>query len=102
MIKKKELYEHVTLATGLRKREVREATDTLFAHMRAQLLAGEEIQCPPLGKIRIIVQNEGTERERSIYRLVLSKDQADSDDDDATDDEDAEATDDVAETEPAD
>lgn len=72
MIKKKELYAHVAAATGQPKRDVRAVTDALFAYMNETLRAGEEIQYPPLGKIRVIVQHEGTEKERNNYKLVLA------------------------------
>ncbi len=73
MIKKKEIVEHVAASTHLNKRDARECLETAFAFLHERLSDGEEIQVPPLGKIRVIVQNEGSERQKIVYRLILSK-----------------------------
>lgn len=72
MIKKKDIYAHVAEATGQRKRDVREITDALLAYMHQTLSEGEDIQCPPLGKIKIVTQKAGTEKEKKVYRLSLT------------------------------
>lgn len=72
LIKKKDMYDHVTVATGLRKREVREAIDATLAYMFDCLTEGKSIQCAPLGKIRVITKGEG-ENAKVMYRLNLQK-----------------------------
>ncbi len=72
MVKKKEIYDHVTVATGLRKREVREAIDATLAFMFETLTAGKDVHCPPLGKIRVVSKGEG-DNAKVLYRLNLQK-----------------------------
>ncbi|PCH95762.1 MAG: hypothetical protein COB84_05725 [Rhodobacteraceae bacterium] len=74
MIKKKDIYDHVTITTGLRKREVREAVDCLLEYFHECLSDGKNIQAPPLGKIRAVEQGSG-ENTKMVYKLKLkSKD----------------------------
>ncbi len=79
MIKKKEIVEHVAETTELNKRQAREGLETALAFLHAQLKAGEEVQIPPLGKIRVVVQNDGTSREKTVYRLILQKPKVEKD-----------------------
>lgn len=72
LIKKKDIYDHVTVATGLRKREVREAVDATFAYLYDCLNSGKDVQCPPMGKIRVITKGEGA-NSKIIYKLNLQK-----------------------------
>jgi len=82
LIKKKDIYDHVTVATGLRKREVREAIDATFAYLFECLSDGKDVQCPPMGKIRAI--NKGDEDDvKMIYKLNLQKPKVDVPDDGA-------------------
>ena len=69
-IKKKDIYDAVTIATGLRKREVREAVDATLAYLHQQLLQGKQVQVPPLGKIKVIEKEESDTIKRR-YRLIL-------------------------------
>ena len=71
-IRKKQIYEQVTVATGLRKREVREAVDATLAYFHQMLSEGHDLQIPPLGKIRCIERGEG-ENAKMIYKLQLQK-----------------------------
>lgn len=73
MIKKKEIVTHVAEVTSLKKYQAREALEATLAFMHERLSDGEEVQVPPLGKLRVILQNEGTPREKTVYRLILSK-----------------------------
>jgi len=73
MIKKKEIVEHVAQTTELNKRQAREALEASFAFLHSTLKNGEEVQIPPLGKIRVVVQNDGTSRQKTVYRLILQK-----------------------------
>jgi nucleoid DNA-binding protein len=81
-IRKKQIYDHVTVATGLRKREVRESVDATLAYFHKVLSEGHDLQIPPLGKIRVIERGEG-ENAKMIYKLQLQKPKEDKKDDDA-------------------
>ncbi len=70
MIRKKEIVEHVVSNSGLRKRDVREALDQAFAFMRSNLLKGEEIDCPPLGKVKVRVQGPNSDNPKLQFRVV--------------------------------
>ncbi len=72
LIKKKDIYDHVTVTTGLRRREVREAVDATFGYLFECVSAGKDVQMPPLGKIRVITKGEG-ENQKTLYRLNLQK-----------------------------
>ncbi len=73
MIKKKEIVEHIAETTELNKRQARIALEASFEFMHAQLSEGVEVQAPPLGKVRVVTQNEGTTRQKTVYRLILQK-----------------------------
>jgi len=73
MIEKKEIVEHVAETTELNKRQAREGLEASLTFLHDRLSDGQEIQIPPLGKIRIVTQNEGTSREKTVYRLILQK-----------------------------
>lgn len=79
MIKKKDVYDHVTVATGLRKREVREAVDATFAYFHKCLAEGKDLQVPPLGKIKSITKGEGADK-KLHHKLVLQKSDAEKKD----------------------
>jgi len=70
MIKKKDIYDHVTVSTGLRKRDVREAVDSLLEYLNKCLAEGKTVQIPPLGKIRSIERGTG-ENTKLHYKLNL-------------------------------
>lgn len=93
-IRKKDIYNHVTAATGLRKREVREAVDATLAYFNKCLSEGLDLQVPPLGKIRSISRGEG-ENAKLIHKVVLQNPKSDK----KVDDEGKEA---LADTENAD
>lgn len=73
MIKKKEIIDAICHDSGLKKFEARAALEAMLSYVHDQIEAGEEVQIPPLGKIKIVQQNAGTVREKTIYKLVLSK-----------------------------
>ena len=70
MIKKKDIYDHVTVSTGLCKRDVREAVDSLLEYLNKCLAEGKTVQIPPLGKIRSIERGSG-ENTKLHYKLNL-------------------------------
>ncbi len=72
MIKKKDIYDHVSVSTGLRKRDVREAVDSLLEYFHKSLSAGKTLQVPPLGKIKPVERGTG-ENAKVHYKLTLKK-----------------------------
>jgi len=70
LIKKKEIYDHVSVSTGLRKRDVREAVDSLLEYVHKCLENGKTVQMPPLGKIKPIERGTG-ENAKTHYKLML-------------------------------
>lgn len=79
VIKKKDIVESVAQTTSLKKYQAREGLEAALGYIHEQLEGGEEVQIPPLGKIRIVTQNEGTPREKIVYRLVLTKPKREAD-----------------------
>ncbi|GGA24063.1 HU family DNA-binding protein [Neptunicoccus cionae] len=79
-IRKKDIYDHVTVATGMRKREVREAVDATLAYFHKCLSEGHDLQIPPLGKIRSIERGEG-ENAKLIHKVMLQKPKSEKKDD---------------------
>ena len=72
LVKKKAIYEHVSVATGLRKRDVREAVDSMLEYLHTCLSDGKTIQLPPLGKIKAVERGSG-ENIKTHYKLMLKK-----------------------------
>ena len=71
IIKKKNIYDHVSVATGLRKRDVREAVDSMLEYMHMCLSDGKDMQMPPLGKIKSI--QRGTDDNIKMHHKVVLK-----------------------------
>jgi nucleoid DNA-binding protein len=72
LIKKKEIYDHVSVSTGLRKRDVREAVDSMLEFLHSCLSDGKTIQMPPLGKIKSVERGSG-DNIKIHYKLMLKK-----------------------------
>lgn len=72
LIKKKEIYDHVSVSTGLRKRDVREAVDSLLEYLHSCLEDGKTVQVPPLGKIKPVERGSG-DNIKTHYKLMLKK-----------------------------
>ena len=70
MIKKKDIYDHVSVTTGLRKRDVREAVDCLLEYLNKTLAEGKTVQAPPLGKIKSVERGSG-DNIKTHYKLSL-------------------------------
>lgn len=87
MIRKKEIVEHVVMASGLRKRDAREALDQAFAFIRTSLLEGKEIDCPPLGKIKVHVQGPNSDNPKLHFRVIPRREATDADADTNTDED---------------
>jgi len=72
LVKKKDIYDYVSVSTGLRKRDVREAVDSLLEYMHKCLQDGKTMQVPPLGKIKPVERGTG-ENAKVHYKLTLKK-----------------------------
>jgi DNA-binding protein HU-alpha len=72
LVKKKDIYDYVSVSTGLRKRDVREAVDSLLEYMHKCLADGKTMQVPPLGKIKPVERGTG-ENAKVHYKLTLKK-----------------------------
>ncbi|MEM9013397.1 MAG: HU family DNA-binding protein [Pseudomonadota bacterium] len=73
ILRKKQIVEQVAVATGLKRRDVREALDSAFAITRQALSDGQDVDYPTLGKIRVKAQTRPSGRERLMYRVTLAK-----------------------------
>ncbi|MBB5515800.1 nucleoid DNA-binding protein [Rubricella aquisinus] len=78
--RKKDIVDHVSQATGLKKRDVREALDAAFGYLHSSLLDGKEIAYPTLGKIKVQVQRADSENPKMVYRVALNKNTVHEDD----------------------
>ncbi|MBE9477092.1 MAG: HU family DNA-binding protein [Proteobacteria bacterium] len=72
MIKKKDIYDYVSVSTGLRKRDVREAVDSMLEFLHSSLSDGKTVQVPPLGKIKPVERGSG-DNIKMHYKLMLKK-----------------------------
>ncbi len=70
-LKIKDLLERVALATDLNKNKVRAIVEATLNELGKALEAGEGVNLPPLGKIRIV--NARTEEQGSILTLKLRR-----------------------------
>ena len=52
-LKKKELVDRVVARSGLRKRDVKPAVEAMLEVLGEALAAGEELNLPPLGKLKV-------------------------------------------------
>ncbi|GLQ34456.1 hypothetical protein GCM10007939_07390 [Amylibacter marinus] len=68
---KRDILEHVVLETEANKRYVREILDSAFGFIAETLAAGQDVNCPPLGRIKIIKRktNKGLQK---LYNVNLS------------------------------
>jgi nucleoid DNA-binding protein len=71
--RKKDIVDHVSQATGLKKRDVREALDAAFGYLHSSLLDGKEIAYPTLGKIKVQIQRADSDNPKMVYRVALNK-----------------------------
>jgi len=54
MIKKPELIDRIVAQSGLKKKDVKPVVEATLAVLTKTLLDGEELQIPPLGKVKIL------------------------------------------------
>jgi DNA-binding protein HU-alpha len=52
-LKKKDLIERVITRSGLKRREVKPAVEAVLEELAAAIQAGEELNLPPLGKLKV-------------------------------------------------
>ncbi len=68
-LRKKEFVERVTTLSGRKKQDVREITEAVLAVLGEALSKGEELNLPPLGKIKVNRQRDLTSGEMMIVKL---------------------------------
>jgi len=73
MIKKKDIVEHISQTSELNKRQARIGLEAGFEYIHECLSNGEDVQIPPLGKLRVVVKNEGTDRECRFRPFIIMK-----------------------------
>ena len=70
MLKKPEFLERVIARTDIKKRDAKPAIETALAVLGDALLAGEEVNLPPLGKLRV-VRSKDLESGAQVMTLKL-------------------------------
>lgn len=73
MRRKRDIVDHVSNKTGLKKRDVREALDACFGYIHGQLKDGKDVAYPNFGKLRQHVQRADSENPKTIIRVALAK-----------------------------
>ncbi|WP_102226483.1 HU family DNA-binding protein [Acidimangrovimonas sediminis] len=68
---KKELFQRVTAATGAKKKDARLIAEATLAILGQALSEGEELNLPPLGKMRIVRSRDGGGAE--VFTLKLRR-----------------------------
>ena len=68
-LRKKEFVERVTTLSGHKKQDVREITEAVLAVLGDALSKGEELNLPPLGKVKVNRQRDLTSGEMMIIKL---------------------------------
>ncbi|WP_052700940.1 HU family DNA-binding protein [Loktanella sp. S4079] len=61
VLKKPALFEEVVARTGLKKRDVKPAVEAALAVLGEALERGEDLNIPPLGKLRIVKAKDLTQ-----------------------------------------
>ena len=69
IVRRKELVERVSEATGLRPNQIKPAMDGLLAEIGKLLSAGEGLNVPPLGKMTVNRRKEVNGREIMVCKL---------------------------------
>ncbi len=72
-LKLKEFVDGLVHETGLKPKEVRASLDHILQAIHKVLLAGDGLDLPPLGKIRVAEQKKKTGEAKVVYRVVLQK-----------------------------
>ena len=57
-LRKKELFDRVAVASGSKRKDVRQITEAVLSVIGAALAQGEDLNLPPLGKMRIVKQKD--------------------------------------------
>ncbi len=70
MIKKPEFLERVMARTDVKKRDAKPAIETAFAVLVEALADGEDVNLPPLGKLRV-VRSKDLESGAQVMTLKL-------------------------------
>lgn len=71
-IKKKDFVEQVAAAAGVKKAEARAAVDAALAIIADRVLAGDELNLPPLGKLRLMKEKDTGKARIATLRLQVA------------------------------
>ena len=88
VIKRKEFFERIAESSGARKGEVRKVAAATLEAISLALQAGEDLNIPPLGRIKLIKERQTAQRQALTVRIVLNAGQGE--DNEALADDDAE------------
>ena len=71
-IKKKDFVEQVAAAAGAKKGEARSVVDAALAIIADRVLAGDELNLPPLGKLRLMKEKDTGKARIATLRLQVA------------------------------
>jgi DNA-binding protein HU-alpha len=74
-IKKKDMVERVATASGVKKADVKAVLDATFVLIAERLAAGDELQVPPLGRLRMLREKDTGRARIATLRLQLAGDE---------------------------
>jgi DNA-binding protein HU-alpha len=78
-VKKKDFVEKVTAAAGVKKAEARAVVDAALAIIADRVLAGDELNLPPLGKLRLMKEKDTGKARIATLRLQVASGEEASD-----------------------
>jgi DNA-binding protein HU-alpha len=71
-VKKKDFVEKVAAASGVKKGDVRSVVDAALAILAERVLAGDEVNLPPLGKMRMMREKDNGKVRVAMLRLQVA------------------------------
>jgi nucleoid DNA-binding protein len=74
-IRKKDFIDKVVAASGARKAEARAVVDATLALLADRVLAGDEVNVPPLGKLRLLKEKDTGKARIATLRLQVASDE---------------------------
>jgi nucleoid DNA-binding protein len=79
-LKKKDMVERVAAASGVKRADARAVLDAALALIGERLAAGDELQLPPLGRLRMLREKDNGRARIATLRLqVAGEDEAGKD-----------------------
>jgi nucleoid DNA-binding protein len=74
-IKKKDFIDKVVAASGAKKADARAVVDATLALLADRVLAGDEVNLPPLGKLRLLKEKDTGKARIATLRLQVASDE---------------------------